>query len=146
MYETGMGRRDIVAGVLLGAFALGGGAMTTVGPGLYPDYAQEIFWIGLIVAALALIGLLLLFVWKPKEAAMTDDTEMGDNNTLYGNVKPPKKMGSGNTIVGPTDAHGNTIINTPTSVGAGAGFDPTGVIIGAGAGANLGRKKKSDGA
>lgn len=144
MYETGMGRRDIVAGVLLGAFALGGGAMTTVGPGLYPDYAQEIFWIGVIVSALALIGLLLLFVWKPKEGAMTDDTEMGDDNTLYGKVNVPKKMGSRNTIVGPTEANGDIRISGGTSAGAGAGFDPTGVIIGAGAGANLGRKKKPD--
>ena len=144
MYEIGMGRRDIVAGVLLGAFALGGGAMTTVGPGLYPDYAQEIFWIGLIVAALALIGLLLLFVWKPKEGAMTDDTEMGDDNTLYGKLNVPKKMGSRNTIVGATDERGRSIVNTPTSIGAGAGFDPTSVIIGSGAGANIGRKKRPD--
>lgn len=94
---------------------------------------------GLLILATAL-GI----VAYRRRKRMTEDSEWGDDNTLYGNVSPPKKMGSGNTIVGATDDRGNTIIRTGTSVGAGAGFDPSGVIIGSGAGANLGgRKPKS---
>lgn len=72
---------------------------------------------------------------------MTDELEMGDDNTVYGKVTPPKKMGSPNTIVGTTDEKGNTIIRSGTSIGAGAGHDPASVIIGAGAGAHIGRKR-----
>ena len=60
---------------------------------------------------------------------------VGDNNTiLY--AQPPQNMGSGNTIVGPTDQNGGTIINRGgTAIGAGACADSKSVAIGAGAGA-----------
>lgn len=94
----------------------------------------------------SLIGLAVLFLWQPKkEAAVSDDTtdEAGDDNTVIGT--PPKRMGSRNTIVNFSDANGNTLLNRPgTSIGAGAGFDPTSVIIGAGAGANIGKKPKGE--
>ena len=74
-----------------------------------------------------------------------DDSEMGDYNTLYGKVKPPKRLGHGNTIVGATDDRGNTIIPGGTSVGYGAGHaDPTSVFIGAFAGGSIGKKKPDE--
>jgi hypothetical protein len=43
-------------------------------------------------------------------------------------------MGNGNTIIGPTDSRGNTIINRGgTAIGNGATADPTSIAIGAGA-------------
>lgn len=57
----------------------------------------------------------------------------GSDNTTYGNVAPPEG-GSRNTFVGPTDAHGNTVIPAGTAVGYGAHADPSSVAIGSGAG------------
>ena len=71
-----------------------------------------------------------------------DDSKMGDDNTIVGNV-PPRRMGSRNTIVGATNEGGNAIVNRAgTSIGANAGWDRTSVIIGSGAGANIGKNKK----
>jgi hypothetical protein len=67
-------------------------------------------------------------------------TDVGSRNTVIGTM--PSSMGSGNTFVDFTDANGNTILKPGTSIGAGAGFDPTSVIIGADAGANIGKKPK----
>ena len=75
---------------------------------------------------------------------VNDNSDFGDDNTIVGNVRVPTRMGSRNTIVGATDAQGNSIHNIGTSIGAGAGFDPASVIIGSGAGANLGRKKPKE--
>ena len=57
----------------------------------------------------------------------------GSENTIVGKV-PYSIEGSGNTIVGPTDDHGNTIIQPGTTIGAGAKGNQTSVVIGAGAG------------
>ena len=63
---------------------------------------------------------------------------IGDDNTLIG-VDPPENMGSGNTIIGPTDAAGNTILNRGgVAVGRGARADGTSIAIGAGAMAGSG--------
>lgn len=74
---------------------------------------------------------------------MSDDLEMGNDNTLYGKVSA-KRMGSRNTVVGPTDDKGNTIILPGTSVGFEAGSDPTSIMIGSGAGRNIGKKKAEE--
>jgi hypothetical protein len=60
-------------------------------------------------------------------------SSIGDNNTIV-NAPTPQSMGSGNTIVGPTDQAGNAIVNKGgTTIGAGACGDSTSVVIGAGA-------------
>lgn len=60
---------------------------------------------------------------------------VGDNNTVI-NAPVPENMGSGNTIVGATDANGNTIFNKGgTAIGNGACADSTSIAIGANAGA-----------
>lgn len=69
------------------------------------------------------------------------DCDCGDVNTLYGNVRPPETMGSDNTIVGSTDINSNKFIHCSARAGDGASLDPAIVIIGAGAGANIGKKK-----
>jgi hypothetical protein len=59
------------------------------------------------------------------------------DNTFYGNIQPGLSglaQGSNNTVVGPTDANGNTIINQPTIVGSHACGGPNGVVIGSHAG------------
>lgn len=57
----------------------------------------------------------------------------GNDNTIVGDVKRSIR-GDGNTIVGPTDNHGNTILNTPMAIGRNATPMPGSVIIGANAG------------
>lgn len=134
--------REIFGGVLLVALAAGGAAMIEVGPSLFPEHAALIFWSGLGLVLSSLVGLALMMFWKPKRRKpMGDDEEIGDDNT-YVNATPPRKAGSRNTVVGPTQGT-DAIYNRPgTSIGAGAGYSPTGVIIGSGAGAGLNKKKK----
>jgi len=58
------------------------------------------------------------------------EPEMGDDNTLVGNVDY-RRMGSGNTIVGGTEGT-NTFVRQPgTAIGAGAEAGPHGIAIGA---------------
>jgi len=58
---------------------------------------------------------------------------IGDGNTVVGNVRLPN-MGNGNTLVGPTDDRGNTILTNPVAIGYGAKGGPGAVVIGANAG------------
>lgn len=59
---------------------------------------------------------------------------MGSDNTIL-NAPLPTNMGDGNTIVGATDASGNTTFNKGgTAIGRGACADSTSIAIGAGAG------------
>ena len=63
-------------------------------------------------------------------------TKMGDENTVVGKVPDGIRMGSGNTIVCPTDARGNTLLNQGgRAIGRDAHADSTSIAIGAGAGA-----------
>ena len=56
----------------------------------------------------------------------------GNDNTVVGRVPYRAVNGNGNTIVGATDANGNTIFNHGgTAIGSGAQAGPTGVAIGA---------------
>jgi hypothetical protein len=136
-----MNRRSVLADIFGGAFA--GGISAVVGACalmIGSPYFIPMLTAGAGGVAIGLIGLLALLIFQQKEPPVSNnDDEMGDDNTLYGNVQP-RRMGSRNTIVGPT--HGtNTILPAGTSVGYGAGHDPTSVIIGAGAGAGLNRRK-----
>lgn len=139
-----MDRRGTLATIF--GILLASGVSAMIGAAALPEaspYFAVLMYGGGAGLVVGFVGLLCLLIFQPKGKTMSgDDDEMGDDNTLYGNVNP-RKMGSRNTIVGPT--HGtNTIIPGGTSVGHGAGFDPTGVIIGSGAGAGLNRKKKDD--
>lgn len=65
----------------------------------------------------------------------TSPAVRGNDNTLYGNVGNRAVAGSGNTIVGATDDHGNTIIRGDTTIGHNArSAGPSSVVIGADAG------------
>lgn len=64
----------------------------------------------------------------------TNHVVEGDFNTVYGNV-PQNIHGFGNTIVGATDSHGNTIITQSMAVGFNAHAGPGSIAIGANAGA-----------
>ena len=59
--------------------------------------------------------------------------KLGKDNVIIGNVPSDLEAGDGNVIIGATDAHGNTIINTPMAVGRGAQAGPDSIAIGAGA-------------
>lgn len=59
--------------------------------------------------------------------------KLGKDNVIIGNVPDDLEAGDGNVIIGPTDANGNTIINTPMAAGRGAMADSSSIAIGAGA-------------
>ena len=58
----------------------------------------------------------------------------GKHSVVMGNVSPDLEVGEGCVIIGPTDSRGNTIINTPMTVGYGAQGGPGSIVIGAFAG------------
>ncbi len=43
--------------------------------------------------------------------------KLGKDNVIMGSVPSDLEMGDGNVVIGVTDSHGNTIINTPMAVG-----------------------------
>ncbi len=59
--------------------------------------------------------------------------KLGKDNVIMGNVPSDLEMGDGNVVIGATDSHGNTIINTPMAVGRDAQAGPDSIAIGAGA-------------
>ena len=67
---------------------------------------------------------------QQKNFEQNQTSSIGNNNTIYGNV-PARKMGSGNTIIGATDSHGNTIITQAMTVGYGARGGQGSIVIGA---------------
>lgn len=67
-----------------------------------------------------------------------ESTIRGTNNTLVGSVSNGPIIGDGNTIVGATDANGNTVLNHGgTAIGRGATADSTSIAIGANARAGI---------
>lgn len=81
--------------------------------------------------------------WKERAKEAPPMSRMGNDNTIVGNVLIPENMGDGNTIVGATDANGNTILNRGgTAIGRNAQADQTTVAIGANAGAGVRPKPK----
>lgn len=76
---------------------------------------------------------------KPARNAVPSDTKQatvhGSDNTIVGNDHRNIE-GNGNTIMGATDANGNTILNRGgTAIGRGAKADQSSIAIGAGANA-----------
>ena len=70
--------------------------------------------------------------------AQSAGAEPPHDNTFYGNVSPSLSrlaQGHDNTVVGPTDSNGDTIILPGTASGSHACTDSTGVAIGSHAGA-----------
>lgn len=137
--------RDRVVSPLWALLGLAAGLVTAVLPIKYPGMASwlvdALYWGGLAVAGLSFLAALALTFWPGTEQPMSgdQDSEAGDDNTVIGTA--PKRMGSRNTIVNFSDANGNTILNRGgISIGAGASYDPTGTIIGSGAGGNLSKK------
>ncbi len=59
--------------------------------------------------------------------------KIGKDNVIMGNVPCDLEIGDGNVIIGATDSHGNTIINTPMAVGRDAQAGSNSIAIGAGA-------------
>jgi hypothetical protein len=58
----------------------------------------------------------------------------GKHSVVMGNVSPDLEVGEGCVIIGPTDSRGNTILNTPMTVGYAAQGGSGSVVIGAFAG------------
>src|SRR5277367_4398237 len=93
---------------------------------------QAISVAGIVISPLGIVGLAVWIIYYRKRRDKTLPN-VGDNNTLV-RVEPCANMGSGNTIIGATDARGNTIFNRGgTAIGAGAETSPTGIAIGANA-------------
>lgn len=59
--------------------------------------------------------------------------QIGDDSVVIGNVS--QSVGSRSVVIGPTDARGNTVLNSPMAVGHGATADASSIAIGAGASA-----------
>ena len=57
-----METREIIVAILIASFSIGAAAMTQFGATVFPHHENLIFWIGLILAALASFGLLVLIV------------------------------------------------------------------------------------
>lgn len=62
-----MGKRETFLAIASGVFAVGGAAMTAVAPLVFLHRAELIFYAGLGVTAVGFAGLVLLFVWRPRE-------------------------------------------------------------------------------
>lgn len=69
----------------------------------------------------------------PKENPNQPHGIHGSDNTVVNDNRPIE--GNGNTILGPTDQHGNAIYTTPGAIGRNAHAGPGSIAIGAGAGA-----------
>ncbi len=63
--------------------------------------------------------------------------KIGKDAVVMGNVPSGAQIGDGSVVIGPTDSHGNTIINQPMAVGRGAQAGPGSIAIGAFAGAGV---------
>ena len=63
--------------------------------------------------------------------------KVGKDSVVIGNVPQHVQVGDGSVVIGATDAHGNTIINTPMAVGRGAHAGSGSIAIGAFASAGL---------
>ena len=128
--------RDRIINLLLALFGVALMFVPQKTSNLPASVVNVLFWAGLFVAATCAIIVLGLTFWPRKKLVSddADDSEIGDFNTFYGNVKPPKHLGSGNTFVGPTDDRGNTIVNQPMTVGYKAKDGPSSIVIGAFAG------------
>ncbi|MBO9380419.1 hypothetical protein GG804_27015 [Sphingomonas histidinilytica] len=92
-----MGRGELVGAALLAALSLAGAVMTQVGPGLFPNHAQEIFWIAAAVAGLSLLGLIILFFWPRKNK--NDAADSDGQKQSYGDTITQTHSGTGDNIV-----------------------------------------------
>lgn len=137
-------KRAVLVGHLGGLTLLGIGlymiALSAIPPGWSATMGPKI---SIVLGVILLVGGLIWQFASPSAAARSAGLVpgMGNNNTLYGNVHPPASIGNGNTIVGPTDDKGNTIIRSGPgglAIGSGAKAGPGGVSIGAGAGNTMG--------
>jgi hypothetical protein len=70
--------------------------------------------------------------------------KIGKDAVVMGNVPPSAQIGDGSVVIGPTDSHGNTIINQPMAVGRGAQAGPGSIAIGAFAGAGVAQALQAD--
>ena len=61
--------------------------------------------------------------------------KVGKDAVVMGNVPVGTHVGDGSVVIGATDVHGNTIINTPMAVGRNASASTNSIAIGAGANA-----------
>jgi len=142
-----MDRRTITG--TLSSVVLGGGIAALIGAAqtdtdaVYFDYLLWSGWSAIAIGAFGFV-LLLLLKERAKVSDKTESDEGGDDNTVVGRVPKNMKLGSRNTIVNFDDGNGNCIVPGGVSIGANAGYDPTGTIIGSGAGANLGKKRDGD--
>ena len=82
------------------------------------------------------VGLRCTIIGKRQaQAAPLAPAEPPHDNTYYGSNPPPGGLqGHDNTVAGPTDNNGNTIVPGGTTVGSHACGDPTSVVIGSHAG------------
>jgi hypothetical protein len=136
-----MGRETII-GILLGVFGLAGGAAVSALLMLYPQWAGPVLYVSLAVCALCVIAAPVVIFWgvkKQRRQAM----KVGKDSVVMGNVPADAEIGEGCTIIGATDALGNTTLNTTMAVGKGAYAGPGGIAIGTGAGA-AGAPEKDD--
>lgn len=62
-----MGTRELFGGLFFALVALGGGAMTQVGPNLFPEYANLVFYLGLGALGIGLFGIIAMIIFREKK-------------------------------------------------------------------------------
>ncbi len=96
----------------------------------------------ILLCVLAVLGMGFIFFKdiRPlfrREDKSTPNVEgamkVGNDSVVMGAVPPNLEVGDGSTIIGPTDANGNTIITQPMAVGRNAQAGSNSIAIGAGA-------------
>lgn len=128
-----MGRETII-GILLGVFGLAGGAAVSALLMISPEMAKPVLYVSLAVCVLCAIAAPFVIFWGVKKQRRRG-MKVGKNSVVMGQVPADAEIGEDCTIIGATDANGNTILNTSMAVGKGAYAGPGSIAIGTGAGA-----------
>jgi hypothetical protein len=96
-----MERRQLFAAVSVAFLGAGAAAVTAVAPSLFPEHAQTIFWVGVVLVAAALVAISVILFWPTRrgKAEMTDKPKMPRNSGILIDSCRDALV-EGNTVVG----------------------------------------------
>jgi hypothetical protein len=83
---------------------------------------------------LAGCGVIFVAVAGYELSASADSLNVGPDAVVMGRVAPNATIGAGSVVIGPTDDHGNTIVNKPMVAGRCAHGGSGDIVLGAHAG------------
>jgi len=84
------------------------------------------------LAALFLVIGVVAFMYLRMSIAVSQT--VGTESVVMGQIQPNARIGDRSVVIGPTDTHGNVILNQPMIVGHNAHGGPGDLVIGADAG------------